>query len=174
MTNVSPEVVDELQMQAVISVSTDVSFTSNKLPKYKLGPDNHILDEATVDSKGPPLKEVVAQETGHLSEQHKRLSVRDVATKFDKNWSAAAKLSNEAKLREMASLEGHVLLKKLRDALEYLRGRSAERAQCLARAVLGEALPIEQLETYCPENGMILANCSAIGTSSSLNTCFQV
>ncbi|GJS23384.1 bifunctional 3-dehydroquinate dehydratase/shikimate dehydrogenase, chloroplastic-like protein [Tanacetum coccineum] len=27
----------------------------------------------------------------------------------------------------------------------------------------GEALPIEQLETYCPENGMILANCSAIG-----------
>ncbi|GJZ04655.1 ribonuclease H-like domain-containing protein [Tanacetum coccineum] len=48
-----------------------------------------------------------------------------------------------------------------------------ERAQCLARAVSGEALPIEQLETYCPENGMILANCSAIGTRCSLNTCFQ-
>ncbi|GKA54402.1 stomatal closure-related actin-binding protein 2-like protein [Tanacetum coccineum] len=85
------------------------------------------LDEATVDSKGPPLKEVVAQETEHLSEQHKRLSVRDLATKFDKNLSAAAKLSNEAKLREMASLEGHVLLKKLRDAFEYLRGRLAGR-----------------------------------------------
>lgn len=38
-----------------------------------------------------------------------------------------------------------------------------ERAQSLARAVSGEALPIEQLNTYCPENGMILANCSAIG-----------
>lgn len=29
----------------------------------------------------------------------------------------------QAKLRDIASLEGHVLLKKLRDALEYLRGR---------------------------------------------------
>lgn len=127
MTKVSPEVVDEVQLQAVISVSADVSFTSNKFPKYKLGPDNQILDEATVDSKGPPLKEVVAQETEQLSEQHKRLSVRDLATKFDKNLSAAAKLSNEAKLKEVASLEGHVLLKKLRDALEYLRGRLAGR-----------------------------------------------
>ncbi|KAL4583376.1 hypothetical protein LXL04_007947 [Taraxacum kok-saghyz] len=78
-----------------------------------------------MDSKGPPLKEIVAQETDQLSEQHKRLSVRDLASKFDKNLSAGAKLSNEAKPREVASLEGHVLLKKLRDALEYLRGRLA-------------------------------------------------
>ncbi|KVI03409.1 hypothetical protein Ccrd_018293 [Cynara cardunculus var. scolymus] len=123
MTKVSPEVDDETQTQAVLSVSADVSFASNQFPKYKLGPDNQILDEATVDSKGPPLKEVVAQETEQLSEQHRRLSVRDLASKFDKNLSAAAKLSDEAKLREVASLEGHVLLKKLRDALEYLRGR---------------------------------------------------
>jgi hypothetical protein len=33
----------------------------------------------------------------------------------------------QAKLREVASLEGHVLLKKLRDALESLRGRMAGR-----------------------------------------------
>lgn len=33
----------------------------------------------------------------------------------------------QAKLREVASLEGHVLLKKLRDALEHLRGRLAGR-----------------------------------------------
>ncbi|KAL7594424.1 hypothetical protein Lser_V15G28199 [Lactuca serriola] len=39
----------------------------------------------------------------------------------------------------------------------------SERAESLARAVSGEALPIEQLDAYCPENGMILANCSAIG-----------
>lgn len=31
----------------------------------------------------------------------------------------------QAKLREVASLDGHVLLKKLRDALEYLRGQLA-------------------------------------------------
>ena len=29
---------------------------------------------------------------------------------------------SQAKLREVPSLEGHVLLKKLRDALEYLKG----------------------------------------------------
>lgn len=95
MTKVSPEVYDEMQMQAVLSVSADVSFMSNKFPKYKLGPDNQILDEATVNSNGPPLKEVVSQETEQLSDQHKRLSVRDLASKFDKNLSAAAKLSNE-------------------------------------------------------------------------------
>lgn len=33
----------------------------------------------------------------------------------------------QAKIREVASLEGHVLLKKLRDALEYLRGLLAGR-----------------------------------------------
>ncbi|KAJ0799279.1 hypothetical protein HanLR1_Chr00c2094g0834281 [Helianthus annuus] len=97
MTKVSPEVFDEMEMQAVLSVSAD------------------ILDEATVENKGPPLKDIVAQETQQLSDQHKRLSVRDLASKFDKNLSAAAKLSNE----------GHVLLKKLRDALEHLRGRLA-------------------------------------------------
>lgn len=33
----------------------------------------------------------------------------------------------QAKLREVASLEGHVILKKLRDALECLKGRLAGR-----------------------------------------------
>ena len=36
-------------------------------------------------------------------------------------------LDVQAKLREVASLEGHVLLKKLRDALESLRGCMAGR-----------------------------------------------
>ncbi|XP_073045917.1 stomatal closure-related actin-binding protein 2-like isoform X4 [Primulina eburnea] len=123
MTKVSPEFGDEVP--AVWSVSADVSFKSNQFPKYKLGPDNHVLEEIKEDIKGPPLKEVVVQETNQLKEQHERLSVRDLASKFDKNLAAAAKLSDEAKLREVASLDGHVLLKKLRDALEYLRGRLA-------------------------------------------------
>lgn len=91
MTKVSPEFGDELQML----VSADVSFASNQFPKYKLGPDNQILEEAKVGTDGPSLKEVVVQETSLLSEQHKRLSVRDLASKFDKNLTAAAKLSDE-------------------------------------------------------------------------------
>ncbi|XP_030525799.1 stomatal closure-related actin-binding protein 3-like isoform X1 [Rhodamnia argentea] len=122
MTKVSPDL-GSMGSQEVLAVSADVSFASDCFPKYKLGPDNQVLEEPKDDNKGPPLKEVVERETAQLSEQHKRLSVRDLASKFDKNLAAAAKLSNEAKLREVASLEGHVLLKKLRDALESLRGR---------------------------------------------------
>ena len=127
MTKVSPEVGDKMQEEIVLSVSADVSFASNHFPKYKIGPNNQILEEPKVDPKAPSLKEVVAQETSLLVEQQKRLSVRDLASKFDKNLSAAAKLNDEARLREVASLEGHVLLKKLRDALESIRGRLAGR-----------------------------------------------
>ncbi|KAF9669378.1 hypothetical protein SADUNF_Sadunf14G0101400 [Salix dunnii] len=38
-----------------------------------------------------------------------------------------------------------------------------ERARALAKAVSGEALPYESLDKFRPENGMILANASAIG-----------
>ncbi|PIN19654.1 hypothetical protein CDL12_07680 [Handroanthus impetiginosus] len=121
MTRISPDFGDEAQ--TVSSVSSDVSFQSNQFPKYRLGPDNQILDEIKGDNNGPALKEVVAEEINQLSKQHKRLSVRDLASNFDKNLSAAAKLSEEAKLKELPSLDGHVLLKKLRDALECLKGK---------------------------------------------------
>ncbi|KAK4793739.1 hypothetical protein SAY86_024174 [Trapa natans] len=123
MTKVSPELGEIMQTEAFLAVSADVSFVSNCFPKYRLGPNNQILEEPKEEDNGPSLKEVVEQETANLSEQHKRLSVRDLASKFDKNLAAAAKLSDEAKLKEVASLEGHVLLKKLRDALEALKGR---------------------------------------------------
>ncbi|VFQ68863.1 unnamed protein product [Cuscuta campestris] len=126
MTKVSPELVGgEVQMYTFKSVSADVSFVSNQFPKYKLGPDFQILEDTLLENRGPSLKEVVEEETGRLTDQHERLSVRDLASKFDKNLASAAKLANEAKLRDAPSLEGHVLLKKLRDALETLKGRLA-------------------------------------------------
>lgn len=97
MTRVSPDFGDEVQ--AVWTVSADASFQTNQFPKYKLGPDNEILEEIKEDSKGPPLKEVVVQEINQLTQQHKRLSVRDLASKFDKNLAAAAKLSEEVSLK---------------------------------------------------------------------------
>ncbi|XP_071723710.1 stomatal closure-related actin-binding protein 2-like [Rutidosis leptorrhynchoides] len=127
MRKISPETEDMVFMESDLAVSADVSFSSNQFPKYKLGPDNQIVEEPRDDNTGPTLKEVVDRETTELSHQHKRLSVRDLACKFDKNLTAAAKLANEAKIKESPSLEGHVLLKKLRDALESLRGRMAGR-----------------------------------------------
>lgn len=95
MTKISPEIEEDVQAESLLSVSADVSFSSNCFPKYKLGPDNQIVEESKEDSKGLSLKEVVEKETVQLSEQHKRLSVRDLASKFDKNLTAAAKLADE-------------------------------------------------------------------------------
>ncbi|RID61012.1 hypothetical protein BRARA_E00190 [Brassica rapa] len=126
MTKVCPEMQEKKVCEAVVvveAISADVSFASNQFPSYKLGPDDQIVDEPKENEKHPSVKDVVDKETGDLSDQHKRLSVRDLACKFDKNLAAAAKLVDEAKLSEVTSLEGHVMLKKLRDALESMRGR---------------------------------------------------
>lgn len=95
MTKINPEEQNMQIEEAILPVSADVSFASNQFPKYKLGPDNQILEEPKEDNQVPSLKEVVEQETTQLSAQHKRLSVRDLATKFDKNLSAAAKLTEQ-------------------------------------------------------------------------------
>ncbi|KAK6936904.1 hypothetical protein RJ641_033934 [Dillenia turbinata] len=128
MTRVTRDFGNTKQKEAVpaVAVSADVVFASSRFPNYKIGADNEIVD-AKEDSKTLSLKEVVARETAQLLEQQKRLSVRDLASKFEKGLAAASKLSDEAKLKEAASLEKHVLLKKLRDALESLKGRMAGR-----------------------------------------------
>ncbi|RHN66658.1 hypothetical protein MtrunA17_Chr3g0093711 [Medicago truncatula] len=118
MTRVTHSFGDTMMMHKDV-VSADVIFASLRFPTYQIGSNNKIMDDPKVLS----MKEVVARETAQLLEQQKRLSVRDLASKFEKGLAAAAKLSEEAKLREAASLEKHVLLKKLRDGLESLKGR---------------------------------------------------
>ncbi|KAK4278837.1 hypothetical protein QN277_016626 [Acacia crassicarpa] len=125
MTRVSRDFGDTMQKEAVPVVSADVIFSSNRFPNYKIGANNQIME--TYDPKVLSMKEAVARETSLLLEQQKRLSVRDLASKFEKGLAAAAKLSEEARLREAASLEKHVLLKKLRELLESLKGRVAGR-----------------------------------------------
>ncbi|MED6110134.1 Stomatal closure- actin-binding protein 1, variant 2 [Stylosanthes scabra] len=126
MTRVTPDFGDTVYKDAVPAVSADVIFASLRFPTYKIGANNQIM-ETKENPKALSMKEVVARETAQLLEQQKRLSVRDLANKFEKGLAAAAKLSEEARLREAASLEKHVLLKKLRDALESLKGRVAGR-----------------------------------------------
>ncbi|XXG50630.1 hypothetical protein AAC387_Pa02g4601 [Persea americana] len=125
MTRVTRDFGDTMQ-EAVQPVSTDVSFISNHFPKYKIGANDQII-EAKEDPELPSMKDIVAKETAQLLEQQKRLSVRDLASKFEKGLAAATKLSEEAKFREVASLDRHVLLKKLRDVLGSLKGRVAGR-----------------------------------------------
>ncbi|KAK6164069.1 hypothetical protein DH2020_000933 [Rehmannia glutinosa] len=124
MTRLSRDYSYTMQKDAVSPVSADVFFASSRFPNYKIGANNQIV-EVKEDSKTSTMKDMVARETALLLEQQKRLSVRDLASKFEKGLAAAAKLSDEARLKEAASLEKHVLLKKLRDALESLRGRVA-------------------------------------------------
>jgi hypothetical protein len=94
MTKVCPEIEGTLSL-SVVPVSVDVSFASDHFPTYKLGPDNQIVEEPKEDEKGPSVKETVEKESELLSDQHKRLSVRDLASKFDKNLAAAVSLANE-------------------------------------------------------------------------------
>ncbi|KAI4386197.1 hypothetical protein MLD38_004151 [Melastoma candidum] len=126
MTRVSSEFDDSMQKQKFAAVSADVMFASSRFPSYKVGANNQIM-ESKDDPKVLSMKDVVARETAILLEQQKRLSVRDLASKFEKGLAAAAKLSEEAGVREAVSLEKHVILKKLRDALEALKGRVAGR-----------------------------------------------
>ncbi|KAL5582149.1 hypothetical protein UlMin_014591 [Ulmus minor] len=126
MTRFSRDFGDTMKKEAVLAVSTNVRFASSRFSNYKIGANNQIM-EAKDDPRVLSMKEVIARETAQLLEQQKRLSVRDLASKFEKGLAAAAKLSEEARLREAASLEKHVLLKKLRDALESLKGRVASR-----------------------------------------------
>lgn len=111
-----------MQKENFPAVSADVAFLSARFPNYRIGADNQVLEVKDV-AKTLSMKEIVARETAMLLEQQKRLSVRDLASKFEKGLAAAARLSEEDKLKEAASLEEHVLLKKLRDALDALRGR---------------------------------------------------
>ncbi|PKA66846.1 hypothetical protein AXF42_Ash003503 [Apostasia shenzhenica] len=111
-----------MQKEAVQSVSLDVNFASTRFPNYTIDA-NSVLIEPKEDPKMPSVKEIVTKETAQLLEQQQRLSVRDLAKRFEKGLATAAKLSNETKLREVVSLDRHVLLKKLRDILEILRNR---------------------------------------------------
>ncbi|KAE9606268.1 hypothetical protein Lal_00024739 [Lupinus albus] len=126
MTRVTPDFGYTMQKEAVPAVYSDAVFASSQFPSYRIGPNNQIM-EIDVDPKALSMKEVVAHETAQLLEQKNRLSVRDLASKFEKGLAAAAKLSEEARLRQAASLEKHVLMKKLRNALESLKGRVAGR-----------------------------------------------
>lgn len=85
---------DTMQKEAVPAVSADVIFNSSRFPNYKIGANNQIV-EVKHDAKVLSMKEVVARETAQLLEQQKRLSVRDLASKFERGLAAAAKLSEE-------------------------------------------------------------------------------
>lgn len=83
-----------MQKEAVRSVPSGLNFASTRFPKYTIGANN-VLIEPKEDPKMPSLKEIVAKETAQLLEQQQRLSVRDLATRFEKGLATAAKLSNE-------------------------------------------------------------------------------
>lgn len=94
MTRVTRDFGDTMQKEAVPAVSSDVVFATSRFPNYRIGANNQIM-EAKDDPKVLSMKEVIARETAMLLDQHNRLSVRDLASKFEKGLAAAAKLSEE-------------------------------------------------------------------------------
>src|ERR1044072_1968206 len=94
MVRMTREFGDIMQNEAVSAVSSDVIFATSRFPNYRIGANNQIM-ETKDDPKVLSMKEVVARETAQLMEQQNRLSVRDLANKFEKGLAAAAKLSEE-------------------------------------------------------------------------------
>ncbi|XP_035818024.1 stomatal closure-related actin-binding protein 1-like isoform X1 [Zea mays] len=94
----------------------------NKFPTYKNG-SNGIVIKLADGPEIPPLKEIVAKETADLLDRRQRLSVRELAMKFEKGLSTATLLSNEVKWRQVALMERDILLKNLKSVLESLRGQ---------------------------------------------------
>ncbi|XP_038976329.1 stomatal closure-related actin-binding protein 1-like isoform X3 [Phoenix dactylifera] len=111
---------EKMRNEAVRFVTYNVNFASRKFSNYKIRADS-IIVEPNKGPEAPSLKEIVAKETTELLERQQRLSVRDLAKKFEKGLNTATKLSNEAKWREVT--DRHVLLKKLKVVLESLKGR---------------------------------------------------
>lgn len=97
-----------MPLEAIPIILLAVSFPSSSFSKYKLGVNNQLLEYPLEDRQSPSLKDVIEHQASSWSNQHRRISVCETS-KCDKNLVAAAKLHTEAKLREMASLEGHVL-----------------------------------------------------------------
>jgi hypothetical protein len=70
------------------------NFIRNKFPTYKNG-SNGIVIKLADGPEMPPLKEIVAKETADLLDRRQRLSVRELAMKFEKGLNTATLLSNE-------------------------------------------------------------------------------
>ncbi|GMP91569.1 hypothetical protein CsSME_00042214 [Camellia sinensis var. sinensis] len=99
MTRVGRDFADSMKKEAVPPVSADVIFATSRFPTYKIGANNQIVE--VEDPKVLAMKEVIARETAQLLEQQKRLSVRDLASKFERGLAAAAKLSDEVSLCQL-------------------------------------------------------------------------
>ncbi|OEL33511.1 Stomatal closure-related actin-binding protein 1 [Dichanthelium oligosanthes] len=69
----------------------------NKFPTYKNG-SNGIVIKLADGPEMPPLKEIVAKETADLLDRRQRLSVRELAMKFEKGLNTATLLSNEVEI----------------------------------------------------------------------------
>ncbi|CAA7398344.1 unnamed protein product [Spirodela intermedia] len=143
MTRLTLDFGHTMHNEAAAPVSSDANFVSGKFPDYKIGSNNVVIE--LEGPRVPSLREIVAKETALLLEQQKRLSVRDLAKRFENGLSAAIKISDEGKCKEVASLDRHVLLKKLRDVLESLKGRVAGRNKDdMAEAIsMVEALAVQ-------------------------------
>lgn len=81
------------------------------------------------DKQGTSLNDVIEQEASTLSDLHRRVIV-SAMIKFEKQLVVAAKLSMQAKIRDVASWDEHALWKNCRDTFESLKdqllGRNKE------------------------------------------------
>ncbi|KAE8806721.1 stomatal closure-related actin-binding protein 1-like [Hordeum vulgare] len=117
--------IKSMSSEPLTAIETD--STPNQPNRVKDWPNNQIIDPEETHEVVAFEGDCCERKQNILLEQRKRLSVRDLRKKFEKGLSGDSKLSDQAKRREAASLDRQVLLKKLRDVLDTLKGRVAGR-----------------------------------------------
>ncbi|KAG6540082.1 hypothetical protein Mapa_018537 [Marchantia paleacea] len=116
-----------MQKNGIPAVSGDVP----SLPSWAHKAESEVSDEDV----SPTKKEEVAREAAELVAQQKRLSVRDLASKFERGQAAAqaaaaqvaAEHATHKKVRETTVVGKEAVFKKLRGLLNDLRARVAGR-----------------------------------------------
>lgn len=110
MTRVASEFGDPTQKEAMKMVSSDVNFVFSQA--YDIGDNSVTMEQESTEM--PSLKQIVAKETSELLEQKKRLSVRDLAKRFEQGLSEASKLSDEVSFPLMMVTDKNCILNNIR------------------------------------------------------------
>nr|CAB3500723.1 unnamed protein product [Digitaria exilis] len=124
----------------------------SKFPTYKNG-SNGIVIKLADGPEIPPLKEIVAKETADLLDRRQRLSVRELAMKFEKGLNAATLLSNEVEILAVQLSKREAELLQQKEEVTKL-AKSLKQASEDAKRIVEEERANSHTEIECAKNAV--------------------
>nr|CAB3495841.1 unnamed protein product [Digitaria exilis] len=124
----------------------------SKFPTYKNG-SNGIVIKLADGPEIPPLKEIVAKETADLLDRRQRLSVRELAMKFEKGLNTATLLSNEVEILAVQLSKREAELLQQKEEVTKL-AKSLKQASEDAKRIVEEERANSHTEIECAKNAV--------------------